>query len=334
MRARTTTACVIVIMLVGPRVSATAAPWQTSSSTSCPEPSSPLSQIQVNVDREVPSPMTEDNKVAHLEVASAYAAQKAGNGVNWCVRYEVTNNGPDAVPLFYWRLMGQKLSNIDELTPSDGLQSVLLTLTPGRDPVVKETVLNGFKWQSINTKAYQSAETPIKRSLITLVASGNGTGSPSSSSTNSFGQTFALEKDGRLPEVGGEFTGAGADIGAVSTVTRDNDVYHFNFQLGRNDGKSVQSVLAPLTLAFAKLQGDVVASNSPLESVLKDVESSELHLQKDVFDVRMDLPVASVQHIYVVFQPITFKRPNNSRVCFLASTYSPINIPQNWLSCH
>ena len=205
--------CPIVVALSMPAFSATAAPGQISS-TSCPDPVSPLSQVHTQVDRESPKPMTEDTSVARLDVASAYAAQQGGeNGANWCVRYEVINNGPDAVPLFYWDLPGMK---INEYKPSDGPQSVILTLSPGPDPVKKDTVLNGFKAQSIDTKAYQSAEGTVKKSMITLVASTNNAGRPSN-------EPLVLENGGRLPEVGSEFTGAGAQIGATSVVTCEND---------------------------------------------------------------------------------------------------------------
>jgi hypothetical protein len=272
--------------------------------------------------------MVEDTNKAQLEVASAYAAQRAGNGANWCIRYEVANKGPDAVPLLNWPLAGLKF---EDLTIADGPQSNVLTLQPGFAPTVKDTVPYGFKSQTIRTKAFQSADVSTKPSLITLVASNDDAGSGSSSSLHRANQTFALEKGERLPEVGGEFNGAGADIGITSAVTRDNDVYHFTFQLGRNDSKSVQSVVAPLTLAFAKLGNEVLGGH--LEAVIKGVGSSELDLPNDTFDVRMDLSVASVPRIYVVFQPITFRNINKSKLCFLVPTYSPINIQENWLSC-
>lgn len=329
MKACRTGACVIGVLLAAPATSATApALWQISSPTSCPEPAAPLSQVQTNVDREIPKPMTENTSKAQLEVASAYAPQKAGNGANWCVRYEVTNDGADAVPLFNWPLSTLKF---EDLKPSYGPQSNVLTLQPGPDPVLKDTVLYGFKSQAVKTKAFQSAEALIKPSLITLVASNDNIGGGSSSTADAFP---TLKKNGdRLPEVGGEFTGGGADVGATSVVTRDNDQYHFTIQMGRNDSKVVQSVVAPLTLAFAKLGSDQVLKPSALSSVLKEVQSYEILGLGDTFTVNIDLPVASVPRIYVVRQPISFKRSDKSGVCFLAPTYSPIDISENLMSC-
>lgn len=276
--------------------------------------------------------MTEDNRVAHLEVASAYAPQKAGNGTNWCVGYEVTNNGPDGIPLFYWRVSGQKIMTFSELKAGVGPSDVVVTLKPGPDPILKDTVLNGFKSQSITTKVFQSAKASVKPPLITLVAS-NGPANEPSPSTTSANKTLVLEKGSRLPDVGGEFTGAGSDIGATSIVTREGDTYHFDIQLGINNSKSVSSVVAPLTLAFAKLGGDVLRSPSPLNAVLEDVKSIEIYLPDNKFDVHMDLPVTNVQNIYVVRQPISFTDSSKSRICFLSPTYSPVQIPEGFLSC-
>jgi hypothetical protein len=325
MRACSTVSCLITIVLTSPGMSAAAPAWQLSS---CPQPTSPLSQVQTNVDREIPKPMIEDTSKAQLEFASAFAAQTTGGIANWCVRYEIANQGPNSVPLLNWPLVGLKF---EELTTADGLQSTLLTLPPSLVPALKDTFLYGFKAQAIKTKAFQSAQAQSNPSLITLVASNED--DSASSGVNDFKQTFALERGDRLPEVGGTFNGAGTDVGAVSIVSRDNDVYHFAFQIGRNSSKSVQSVTAPLALAFAKLQEDVVRSPSALASTLKEVGSSEVGLQNDIYDVRMDVPVTDVPRIYVVFQPISFRGISKSNVCFLVPTYSPVNIPKSFLSC-
>lgn len=152
-----------------PAMSATSTPLLISS-TICPKPTSPLSSYEdpAHVDPESPKPMTEDTKVASLEVSSAFAAQRGGNGVNWCVLYEVKNNGPDTIPHFYWHLMAEKFQ---QLSPNDGLLSFKITLPPGYEPTVKPTQISGFKGQSIDTRAYQQAsQAPAGRSLITLLS--------------------------------------------------------------------------------------------------------------------------------------------------------------------
>ena len=91
-------------------VSAQAAPWQITSDP-CPDPKAPLGQVQNNVDRERPKPVTEDGASAQLQIASAYAlSQPDGAGANWCMGYEVANDGPDPVPLLDWPLAGIKLT--------------------------------------------------------------------------------------------------------------------------------------------------------------------------------------------------------------------------------
>src|SRR5207244_3750449 len=53
-----------------------------------------------------------------------------------------------------------------------------------------------------------------------------------------------------LPEVGAEFNGSGAEVGAVSTVTRDGSSYTFSLILGRNSEAAVREVFAPFASAL------------------------------------------------------------------------------------
>jgi hypothetical protein len=78
MRSHQIILCVAAAALVTPAMSATSTPFLISS-TICPKPTSPLSLYEdpAHVDPESPKPMTEDTKVANLEVSSAFAAQRA-----------------------------------------------------------------------------------------------------------------------------------------------------------------------------------------------------------------------------------------------------------------
>jgi hypothetical protein len=333
MQAYSAAAGVSFILLASCGSPAASASSQLPPPAFCREPVLPLSQTQATstkLDREQPKPMTEDMSVARLEVASAYAPQMEGNGVNWCMAYEVTNKGPNAIPLFNWPLPGLKF---EDLNPGDGPQGYVLTAPPGPEPLIKDTDLYGFKAQGIKSRAFQAAEASIGPPLITLVASDGVVRDGTSSDAMVRRQAFELENGSRLPALGGRFTGSGAAIEAVSTVSRDHDMYHLNIQVGRNDNKAVQYVVAPITIAFAKLGGKQLLEPSALPPILKDVQTYELLSDGNSFELTMDLSALAAPKIYVIRQPISFIRENKTKVCVLVPTYSPVNIPENLLSC-
>lgn len=331
MQKRRVAVFVTALLLADLGVSAQAAPWQITS-TSCPEPAMPLSKVLTNVDRQIPKAVTEDGASAQLEIASAYAPQTAAAGAPWCMRYEVTNDGPDAVPLLLWPLTGLKMTN--DLPPDRSPQSNVLTLPPGPSPTVKDTVLYAFKAETIKTQAFQAAAIPLRAALLRLVAVSDDRDQPPGATA--FRTTvFTMDDRSSLPAVGGEFTGSGADVGATSTIARDGDSYQFTIYVGRNSRDAVASVFAPLARAFAKLPSEAVVSLPLWTSILNEGRSEPISLNDNVYSVSWKFTLVGTPPVYLVRQPITFQRSGKEgRVCFLAPTYSPIPIPESVLSCN
>ncbi|MGB7976815.1 MAG: hypothetical protein WCF81_21265 [Roseiarcus sp.] len=115
-------------------------------------------------------------------------------------------------------------------------------------------------------------------------------------------------------------------------MTRDGDIYHFTINLGRTGSESIQDVVAPLAITFAKLGSDVLSPSS-LFSALKDFQTFEVLPAGDTFSVKSDFPAESIKKVYLIRQPILFQDANKTSKCFLVPTYSPVDIPEEWSTC-
>jgi hypothetical protein len=329
MQTRRRAAVAIALLVGGLGASARAKDWDV-----CPDPKSPLSQVTNDVDREVPKPMTEDNATAQLKVASAFVPQPGAVGGHWCVRYEVINDGPAPVPLLDWPDAGLKIR--DDLPPDHMPQGYTLTLGSMDPPTLKPTEIYGFKGQTIRTRAFQVSATTPRASLLRLVATPEEIVKSAVllSGMGGLKPILIMDDQSSQPEVGGEFTGAGADVGVKSIVSSDGKNYSITVLLGRNNKESVESIMAPFTLALDTVDDPRLTSR--MMSAIKEFKfkSLKLPMDYDLFKVRREFEISSTPKIYLIRQPITFKRPGKSgSVCFLVPTYSPIKIPEGDLSC-
>ncbi len=300
-------------------------PWQLTSAA-CPQPATPLSLVKDHKDPETAT-VSELGQTAQLDIASAYAPQANAVGGSWCARYEITNNGPDTVPVIWWPLAGLEVKPSEPRSPPSP-DSTITTLPPGRPPIVKNTDVYAFRSQTVHTSAYQSAaaEQPAR---VFLAASSTGADLPDTS-----GQPIVITMGDRrsLPQIGAEFTGGRADVGATSTVTRDDKGYTFTVFVGRNDEDFVQSVSAPFARALT-LRG--VSPDALPEATAKyRAEPRPLALTRNEYQSSFQVPAepGTQLHIYLIRQPIVLQR-QDGQVCFLAPAYSPAPMPESFQSC-
>lgn len=297
-----------------------AQPWQINS-LACPKPPQPLSQVVQNVDRETAT-VSEMQAVAQLDIASAYAPEANSAGASWCIRYELTDDGPDKIPVSWWPLAGFGLDPVPLHLP----QSYATTIPPGPPPIVKSTDIYFFRSQTVHTRAYQAARAaPPAMGPVRLVAAL----SKPDQRTEVASWPYMVKMDGRssLPAVGGEFTGSKADVGATSTLERDGSGYRFTIYVGRNNKDAVIAIYAPFAVALGK-----VSSPNELAKSIPEFRSSPLLLDDNSFRVTREFKLEG-QSVFVVRQPVTLIRPTG-RVCFLAAVYSPVPIPAEALSCN
>jgi hypothetical protein len=141
--------------------------------------------------------------------------------------------------------------DIETVKPADR-QSLITTLPPGNAPVIKDTKLYAFRSQTIPSRAYQSAAAPKPGAMaLVLIADTSSTDRLISAPPIT---VLQMGERTSLPDVGAEFSGSGADVGAVSTVTREGSLYTFTMIVGRSGEAGVKEVSAPFASALRTKQ--------------------------------------------------------------------------------
>jgi hypothetical protein len=105
-------------------------------------------------------------------------------------------------------------------------------------------------------------------------------------------------------------------------------VYTISVTIGRNSAELARDIKAPFTSALQK--ADSVAS---LLANVEEMRNVPLSLEKNTLQTTITIPAEPVtKALYLVEQPIIFQR-NDGRVCFRAPVYSPVPLPERFLSC-
>jgi hypothetical protein len=143
------------------------------------------------------------------------------------------------------------------------------------------------------------------------------------------GQRLILKGPLALPEIGAQFSGAGAEVSASSAAKWDGKAFTISMGIGRNDLKFANEISAPFVYALAK-----IGSPSQFLALAQELKNSALPMSNNAFEITRTLQSErAAPELYVVQHPITFRRPNG-RVCFLAAAYSLVPIPDKLLSCN
>jgi hypothetical protein len=275
-----------------------------------------------------------------LEIYSDYALQP--NSTNYCILYEAENVGSGDILKFYWPLAAGM--EMDKLPPRER-QSVLVTLPLNGAPHVAETWIYAFKSGVIKSHAYQKDasiifderdrkfsqnENDLLHSTRLEFVSFKRLFGTHTAQFRSPSQSFELNAPTQLPRVGAQFIGSKAEVGAISEAKWDGKAYTITVVVGRNSPESASSLKAPYTYALQKAD-----SASDIMALIPDLQNVELPPTQDILQTTRSLsPVPnSGANLYVAFQPITFQNPQGGRICFLAPVYSPLPIPDKFMSC-
>jgi hypothetical protein len=131
-----------------------------------------------------------------------------------------------------------------------------------------------------------------------------------------------------FPVVGGQFNGPGAEVTAASAVQWTGTSYTISVSISRNKADLAENVRAPFASALLK-----IGSTYDIVPMINEMRNVPLTFDRDVFEVRTTLRAEPlIKAMYVIQQPIMFQRPNG-KVCFTAPVYSPVPIPDKFLSC-
>ncbi len=264
-----------------------------------------------------------------VDIFSAFAASAHNSGSSYCIRYEAENKGSNSIHKFFWPLAGFQ---VDTFEPKRR-DSIVFSVPGSRAPTVEESWLYAFLSEGIKSYAYQKHSSILFESGIRFAQRGDlpilaSVSGPRIAQVNVPLQRFEFKEPTELPEIGSQFSSGGAVVSASSSAKWDGKAYLITLSVDRNDAKLVSSVQAPFAYALPKIK-----SVSNLLPLLRELQNAELPLPANSYGATAFLPTESrPPTLYVVYQPVTFKR-DDGRVCFLAAVYSPIPIPPETLSC-
>ncbi len=294
----------------------------------CPKPRPNLKMGTPNVDAETFNFFYQSEQFP-VDVYSGFASQYPGGGSNFCIRYEAENKGSNAIVNFYWPLANDFQQ--EKFEPKQRA-SIAVTVPPGQPPAVKDTWLYAFKSDKKKSRAYQTnlnlqrsparfAELSTLRTNAAVLSDSPNPGlrlvqndKPSSA--------IKLTKPDKFPLIGAQYSGSGADVIATSRADWDGKVFKITMTISRNDEKMTGKVRAPFMLSMWK-------AVKP-EAMIAEFRGVDVPFSNDAFEYTNRY--TSVGSLFVVRQPIILEQPTG-RVCFLAASYSPTPINENYQKC-
>src|SRR5262249_36423019 len=211
------------------------------------------------------------------------------------------------------------------------------TIAIGRlaqSPTLKDTWLYAFRSAFFKSEAYQAFVSDLRPRFTML---GNAPATFPLNAPLDLARPvqlteqvqFPLSGDRRtFPNIGGKFTGSGAELIANSEAGWNGESYTISITIGRNNSDVATNITAPFAAALNK-----AGSVSDFLLLVQEMRNAPLSFRENVFDAKVTFKAeAKVKALYVIEQPITFQR-SDGRVCFKAPVYSPIPIPEKFLSC-
>jgi hypothetical protein len=258
------------------------------------------------------------------------------------LRYEAENVTPVSAPpgreridVFHWPLAGMSIERFEAGKYSRG--SVLQTLPSAQAPAVGATELYAFKRTQFRSVAYKVSDLGQLSSNV-VRASFSGRQTNPAPALDSVDQPTLAQQG---PRRGFTFEEATHLIGAVwqapigelaATTNLDPNINAIKVTIGWRDNKGPSGqIFAPFALAlnFAKDPKQIPALLNEFRLKGIGIENSGVEFSsRQLVDLR-----SPETRVFLVKQPIVFAREDGSRVCFLAPTYSPVEIAPNLLSC-
>ena len=218
-----------------------------------------------------------------------------------------------------------------------------MSTVPGAPPVLDTTWLYAFLAEKAKSIAYQQSKFSLLISSSYAAIQINHNSRKVLKDTDEYpssllrlaqveGTTsFELLSPKKFVEVGSQFNDKYSEVTATSFADWDGKTYSIGINVG---GRNVKYIQAPFTYALAKAGSDAAGILGNLAATRR--ERSSLPLKDGQFNISftssLPNPPSPQPRLYLLRQPVNFEGPSG-RVCFLAATYSPIPIPQEYLSC-
>jgi hypothetical protein len=298
----------------------------------CAAPRPHLVTGATNVDAETFSFSYRSNDFP-VVIFSGFAPQYSRSSANYCLRYEIENKGSRAIEKLYWPLANDL--QLDYLKPRER-PSILVTIPPGYQPMVAETMVYAFISEAKKTAAYQrldkkGASYGVPNGQKTLLASNLETKWPQLEQVSRTSTTILLNEPRELPLIGSEFSNSGAEVSALSSAKWDGKSYTISMSIQQNDPKLIRAIQAPF--AYALYKG--VPEKYLVDAMAKGF--GELPMIDNAFNFSRTYPgvvgVPPIPHLYVVQQPVILDQ-ESGRTCFLAAAYSPTPVPEKSMACN
>ncbi len=270
-----------------------------------------------------------------VEIYSGFAPQLPNvASSNYCIRYEVENKAKEPVEKFYWPMVGWSIERLeayksttgrgdrDAVLSATGRQSVVRTSPPGTPPAIKETELFAFLSSAEKSFAFQ------KDALGALFRKKYADASKPSMLAQVSPPRLNVDQIKDFPWIGSEYSGSGAEVTATSSGSSDGKMVQIEIGISRSDSKLVPKIVAPFAYAMAKAAG-----SENIVPATKEFAFAPIPLERNEYAVKREFPIrADRPFVFIVEQPIILDGPAG-KVCFLAATYSPVEIPENFFSC-
>jgi hypothetical protein len=240
------------------------------------------------------------------------------------LRYEAEDTGTDNIGLFYWPAGPLQ----EDPLIAGKRESVVVTRSSTNKPSVSDTVIYAFKSVAVRSRAYQA---DLMRSPILSRQYASVTSAPTNFAEglhiSRTAERLLIREPTELPSIGADFTGFRATMSVASGASFDGKYYKMNVGV---EAKGASAIQAPYfqMLSATKRPDDLFSYLRLLDKFNSPLPSETNNNATVVFPVEA-LPL---RHLYIIDQPVTFKREGGS-VCIMVPTYSPIPIEPSMLSC-
>jgi hypothetical protein len=306
----------------------------------CPEPLVGLHQGATNTSVEQ-VPFTVAGQTFQMEIASAFAPRHANGSASFCLRYEAENNTPRSTPpgqeqidRFYWPMAEMAVERFQ--AGPQFRQSILQTAPSAQPPVLTSTELFAFKRTRFSSSAYKLSTVRHTGPNIIPVSFGDNKVVPPNTRSRIeepklTQQQTGLSFEGAPHPIGAAWQTPITQVVATTELDPSRTINSISVTIARQDNKYVGRIIAPFAQALA-----VAKEPSQIPGLIGEYRQKPIEMINDVAhfgnSAAVD-PHSSETRLFVVKQPIIFFGADGSRVCFLAPTYSPVQVPSRLMTC-
>jgi hypothetical protein len=330
---RTMAGLLIAAVLCAAKAEAGYAQAAASLQSACPTPPIGLRQGAQNTNVEI-APFSYDGRTFQMEIASAFSSRHTSGNASLCLRYEAENITTRSVPpgleridKFYWPTGEMSVERFE--SGKQSRQSVLQTVPSAKPPVLGPTDLYAFKRTHFGSTAFKVSVLRQHAPEVQRVSFGGSQGARLNGMARveepQIAQLRGISiKDAPHP-IGAVWQSPITMVAATTDLDPSRATGSISISLQRGDNKNIGRIYAPFALALS-------AAKDPKDIPLfiKEFNKRPVEMPENTARFVSSVPATD---LFAVKQPIVFWGPDNSRICFLAPTYSPIPIPPDLLTC-